>query len=286
MLLGKALFFPPLVTAEVFGAQCCYNKAPDTHSTQYLSKWSPNWSASLDISENKCWGLVPSKRKPQMQLTVLGDNECWKEDESLREYEEVVKRRDPTDLCPNSNYCCTLFDAYLVISDNPVTNGSTAPMGYTCCCAPSATIPCKTNEWSPWSVCSESCGGGSQVRNRLQTVPAAEGGPECILEETRDCNMQPCTTTSTTTPTPLETSPEAEPEAFPETEPEDTPEVESEDTPEVESKDPAHSSAAGFSLFGLSLGVSIALIGGTILAVVGIAVVVCKYASKTDSEMV
>ncbi|XP_053322587.1 SCO-spondin-like [Spea bombifrons] len=54
---------------------------------------------------------------------------------------------------------------------------------------------CVLSEWSPWSDCSLSCGGGISERNRTVLVPAEPGGHECptplILH--RSCNLHNCT---------------------------------------------------------------------------------------------
>ena len=51
------------------------------------------------------------------------------------------------------------------------------------------------SEWSSWSTCSYTCGGGTQKRVRLCSEPfAANGGLECSgqPEEFRPCNEQLC----------------------------------------------------------------------------------------------
>ena len=50
-------------------------------------------------------------------------------------------------------------------------------------------------EWSEYSTCSASCGGGSKSRTRSYTNPVpAHGGKECEgeTEETMECSTDPC----------------------------------------------------------------------------------------------
>jgi len=61
------------------------------------------------------------------------------------------------------------------------------------------TQPCAIDGgWSPyseWSLCSASCGGGTQTRSRTCTNPApANGGAQCVglANESQSCNTQPC----------------------------------------------------------------------------------------------
>lgn len=49
--------------------------------------------------------------------------------------------------------------------------------------------------WSPWDICSVTCGGGMQTRSRLCNNPAPQfGGKDCIgdVTENQICNKQDC----------------------------------------------------------------------------------------------
>ena len=48
---------------------------------------------------------------------------------------------------------------------------------------------CEWEEWTDWSACTETCGGGQQNRTRTKT----SGGDECTENvETQDCNTDAC----------------------------------------------------------------------------------------------
>eukprot|EP01006_Ploeotia_vitrea_P040132 TRINITY_DN66404_c3_g4_i3.p1 TRINITY_DN66404_c3_g4~~TRINITY_DN66404_c3_g4_i3.p1 ORF type:complete len:2189 (-),score=999.16 TRINITY_DN66404_c3_g4_i3:889-6498(-) len=52
---------------------------------------------------------------------------------------------------------------------------------------------CKQSEWSVWSRCSKSCGGGIQTRSRTVVVAEADGGTKCQThQEEAKCNPRPC----------------------------------------------------------------------------------------------
>ncbi|XP_013396642.1 uncharacterized protein LOC106163560 [Lingula anatina] len=65
--------------------------------------------------------------------------------------------------------------------------------------APGETTPAPINgnwgDWSQWSACSVTCGGGERVRIRMCNNPAPEnGGATCPgLDEERECNCEPTT---------------------------------------------------------------------------------------------
>ncbi|KAJ8277520.1 hypothetical protein GJAV_G00076090, partial [Gymnothorax javanicus] len=53
---------------------------------------------------------------------------------------------------------------------------------------------CVMSEWSPWSLCSASCGGGLSVRNKTILQHPQPGGPDCPspLEQHTACNTHSC----------------------------------------------------------------------------------------------
>ena len=60
-----------------------------------------------------------------------------------------------------------------------------------------STVDGKYTEWTNWTDCSMTCGGGTQGRTRTCTNPApANGGRDCKDQgealETRECNTEPC----------------------------------------------------------------------------------------------
>ncbi len=55
-------------------------------------------------------------------------------------------------------------------------------------------MDCEWSDFSPWSACSRSCGGGFQARERRILMLARRGGRRCQgqTRETRFCNRQRC----------------------------------------------------------------------------------------------
>jgi hypothetical protein len=61
------------------------------------------------------------------------------------------------------------------------------------CITKHCTVDCTVADWKPWTKCSATCGGGSQMHNRKVLKVAAHGGKACPnLEAHRICNKQPC----------------------------------------------------------------------------------------------
>ena len=61
-----------------------------------------------------------------------------------------------------------------------------------CSMAP-CVIDCQTSNWTAWSACSRMCGGGTQNRTRVVTVPAANNGTACpALNASQACSTGAC----------------------------------------------------------------------------------------------
>jgi hypothetical protein len=56
-------------------------------------------------------------------------------------------------------------------------------------------VDCVMSEWSAWSACSVSCGGGTQTRTRSIIQPSQYGGQACgATLQTQECNAAACPT--------------------------------------------------------------------------------------------
>eukprot|EP00933_Yihiella_yeosuensis_P079176 TRINITY_DN9143_c0_g3_i1.p1 TRINITY_DN9143_c0_g3~~TRINITY_DN9143_c0_g3_i1.p1 ORF type:complete len:906 (-),score=162.43 TRINITY_DN9143_c0_g3_i1:130-2847(-) len=55
-------------------------------------------------------------------------------------------------------------------------------------------VHCRLSEWTGWTKCTKSCGGGESRRTRIITVPASDGGSACNpnREEHKVCNPNGC----------------------------------------------------------------------------------------------
>ena len=53
---------------------------------------------------------------------------------------------------------------------------------------------CEWNPWGEWGECTETCGGGRQVRERTIRVNETNGGEPCKGNpaQSRTCNQVPC----------------------------------------------------------------------------------------------
>ena len=56
----------------------------------------------------------------------------------------------------------------------------------------STIVDCEWDEFSEWSPCSKTCGGGTQVRTRVIAIQESNGGQQCegTSRESRHCPVQ------------------------------------------------------------------------------------------------
>ena len=85
----------------------------------------------------------------------------------------------------NFRAVCILWYHIRFISINILTTAT---------CDLGSPIDCKWTEFSLWSECSQSCGGGVQSRERTIEILARNGGQPCRGEtrEKRQCNTHKC----------------------------------------------------------------------------------------------
>ena len=77
--------------------------------------------------------------------------------------------------------CPTILEKDCKIKDCPTDTNQQPPKN------------CVPGEWSEWSNCTKSCGGGTQTRTRVISEPAVNGGV-CDIQttESRSCNTEAC----------------------------------------------------------------------------------------------
>ena len=54
-----------------------------------------------------------------------------------------------------------------------------------------APVNCQWGNWTEWSNCTASCGGGTQMKSREIAIPVENGGMNCtgMDEMIQNCNM-------------------------------------------------------------------------------------------------
>jgi len=61
------------------------------------------------------------------------------------------------------------------------------------CGSDACPIDCAVNEWTPWTNCTEDCGGGDRMRFKSILIQNASGGAPCPeLSEKGECNLDAC----------------------------------------------------------------------------------------------
>eukprot|EP00929_Paragymnodinium_shiwhaense_P118522 TRINITY_DN90434_c0_g1_i1.p1 TRINITY_DN90434_c0_g1~~TRINITY_DN90434_c0_g1_i1.p1 ORF type:complete len:1555 (-),score=394.78 TRINITY_DN90434_c0_g1_i1:60-4724(-) len=150
------------------------------------------------------WSMLCERRRTIGQTQRHGGKPC---DGNLVETKECPKvLKDPqdckfdvwTDWSPCATPTSQRHRARLVVQEaDHGGHPCEGPLSETDKCSnPRAIVivDCKVNAWSPWSACSQRCGGGLQFRNRSITEESKHRGLPCedSLQEMQMCNARPC----------------------------------------------------------------------------------------------
>eukprot|EP00933_Yihiella_yeosuensis_P079036 TRINITY_DN9111_c0_g10_i1.p1 TRINITY_DN9111_c0_g10~~TRINITY_DN9111_c0_g10_i1.p1 ORF type:complete len:1252 (+),score=222.05 TRINITY_DN9111_c0_g10_i1:165-3920(+) len=165
-------------------------------------KWA-DW-ASWGACSKSCGSGKASRKRTRKQYAKYGGHVCYgteNEDKACNEAKCPIdcKLSDWAEWSPCSTSCgnATKFRSRGV--DQIAMHGGKgcgdAPLNETKACQQQpCPIHCKWGNWSVWTPCSKSCGGGEKQRSRTKLVPAQFGGRICdgLSNENATCNVQGC----------------------------------------------------------------------------------------------
>lgn len=157
------------------------------------------WSAWTEC-DKKCGGGMQTRSRAVLVESKYAGREC----PSLQETQKCNQQPCPVD-CVLSAWsdwttCSQICGSGSRTRSRKITvapaNGGKqceASLETQVCNTNPCAVDCKVTEWSQWSECSATCGGGKQSRLRKVAVGSRYGGAACpSLEETKDCNQTPC----------------------------------------------------------------------------------------------
>ena len=158
-----------------------------------------NWSAWTQCSQS-CGGGVQRRHRSIVTKRIRKGDVC----PSLQEHKECS-----TQPCPQAcvmgafskwSACSTTCGSGRQHRSRSVKHhgfhgGSSCGATYSnrACSAKSCPVDCIVDEFSSWSMCSASCGGGTRKRRRSIMRSSSYGGKTCpTLEELMRCSQHPC----------------------------------------------------------------------------------------------
>ncbi|XP_022795168.1 coadhesin-like [Stylophora pistillata] len=158
------------------------------HQPGYRLHWG-KWKESIHSLACRC-----AEKAKQKGYTVFGlqfYGECWSGLSAELNFNRdgqsddcIMNLYDPVDCYQNSSQECVgkqKTNYIYRLTDNPGPQSPDVDGGFT--------------EWSSWTECSKTCGGGEKVRERECTNPEPKGnGQPCVgdSEEAEVCNSQEC----------------------------------------------------------------------------------------------
>eukprot|EP00928_Gymnodinium_smaydae_P043542 TRINITY_DN2914_c0_g2_i3.p1 TRINITY_DN2914_c0_g2~~TRINITY_DN2914_c0_g2_i3.p1 ORF type:complete len:2033 (+),score=334.18 TRINITY_DN2914_c0_g2_i3:329-6427(+) len=160
------------------------------------------WSAFTECSQS-CGTGTRYRSRGKTQIMMHGGRKC--------EGDDMQTRKCNTHSCPMDcdfgdwgpwTYCPVTCDGAKVHREREILaypkHGGMVCRGETKQYAPCGNVPCPVNciysTWTAWSLCTLSCGGGVQERQRFQNVKAEHGGQACLgpPKVARPCYVKPC----------------------------------------------------------------------------------------------
>ena len=152
----------------------------------------------------KCTKTCGSGIKTRIRTKLVEESNGGKCEDDLSEEEECNTKPCPEpckwaewqDWSACSQSCGTGKMVRVRVKELEEKNGGVCKGKYrfeTICNTNLCPQPCKWGEWGDWEPCSETCGGGEQIRTREKEIEEKHGG-SCLgaFNETGTCNMQSC----------------------------------------------------------------------------------------------
>ncbi|XP_048584539.1 uncharacterized protein LOC5510519 isoform X4 [Nematostella vectensis] len=198
----------------------CYEDSFDRGLPKYLGNVGPFVAEKKNFEEvfNQC--KTKAKAAGLFYFGVQDDKECWAGDLNAKYNKHGCKGNcitDPSGLGVGrtwSNYVymfkqewslCTKtcgggekqkYESELATGDASCSDGTRKSVLKKAACN---TDPCAVDggwsDYSSWSLCTKSCGGGTRTRTRTCTNPKpSSGGKDCVGDDkqTRECGKAPC----------------------------------------------------------------------------------------------